>query len=715
MSDHDHDHKHVDDGHSPRKRRRLGSVSHTTHNARDHKEQRLRHETNYRDEYRELFNDHVTQTVAQTQPSTSDEAMVHSRRQLGASLWSHTEKAALFTALDRVGRHDLPGIAAAVATKTQPEVRAFLTLLRDPRHVKLTLRHVPAAADIDGVCAATLEDAADALAWYQETLEAAQEQKRHGEYWLITPEAAAKIEGAVRAQDDVPTAQDAGRPGPQAPSPDPPPNTRGRGAAGACVFCKARKKKCDRQSPCAYCVRFDVQCVYPHHAPAPAPARHDDADHKKMPLAVPEAALLRPETMLQLSRDIFMNRSPDFPSPWLHWSQYTSELASAPSMYRTAFTDFHTLAVSITRRLVQTTVAQASSRLRAQRHRNTKRAKPMITLRDAYSAIDVLGLERNGHERWRGAPRRCGLQVFTHRYTPKKGKLKHNLSWINVEQALSSTHASDEAQANQSDASIEPDNYKLRMARSGTPLPMHRLTLSDHENDAEHTDMSEDDDSETSDQSEESDLYNLAHRAPQAHKRSPSVASHPATHEQKSHSDTIENFDHAASKEEEDTLCRLLGIQTPVEGTPPDAEDQEHLDVDLDEKITAAPENWERYFDFQMPWERYTTPVPEAQLLANQKAASPMPKLPDTATHSPESDYDNASRMESTERLASRRHESTTETELQARGTNAYAAWRREDFGESDEEVQSTSSESEIEPTEHLVAQSIESGNASVN
>ncbi|KAH7385235.1 hypothetical protein DE146DRAFT_194714 [Phaeosphaeria sp. MPI-PUGE-AT-0046c] len=702
----------LDDGHSPRKRRRLGSASHTRRHARGH-----RQGDNYRDEYRVLFNDHVTQTVSRA-PSggRGSETMGHFSGQLGVSQWSATEKAAFFAALDRVGRHDLAGIAAAVATKTQPEVAAFLALLHDAAArrgpAKLTLCHIPAAVDVGGTCAEQLDDAADALAWYQECLEAAQEQQRHGDYWLITPNIAAEIEGAVRQQDDGAAGHHGTNSrGRQTPSSDLPLDKRGRGIAGACVLCKERKKKCDRKSPCAYCIKSGVQCSYSQQAPAAT--RHDDADHHTASLAIPEAALLRPDMMLKLSRDIFMNRSTDFPSPWLHWSQYTSELATEPSIYRTAFNDFHTLVASVTRRLVQTAIAQATSRLRAQRHRNTKSVTPFIKLRDAYSAIHVLGLARNGHERWRRVPRRCGLKVFTHKYVPKRGREKRELSWSEVEQALSFDMMSDGARASQSDASIEPDDYKSRMARSGTPLPMHNLTLSDPESGLEHTDPSEDDDSVFSEQSVDDDPQVSARSPPLSGElvsTSPSIPSDSATHEGSSNLQTAQDFDHAASKEEEDALCRLLGFQAPAKSAPPSDSDQEDLHMNLDEKITTAPKDWEQYCVYQAPWERHTTPVSDTRMLANQKPANPMPGYPITTTHSPESDLGNVSNASSTERLSGRRHEGVAETELHARGTNAYAAWRKADFAQSDPEMESSSSESETVPMEDKIAQSVESG-----
>jgi RNA polymerase I-specific transcription initiation factor RRN5 len=148
-------------------------------------------------------------------------------------------------------------------------------------------------------------------------------------------------------------------------------------------------------------------------------------------LAVPEATLLQPKMMLTLSKDIFMNRSAGFPSHWPHWSHYTSELATEPSIYRTAFNDFHRLVISVTKRMVQTAIIQATSRLRAQRLRGKKGLLPFVKTRDVYTAIDVLGMKRNGSERWRGVARRCGLKVFSSKTTPK-GKRRREVPWSDL-------------------------------------------------------------------------------------------------------------------------------------------------------------------------------------------------------------------------------------------------------------------------------------------
>jgi RNA polymerase I-specific transcription initiation factor RRN5 len=125
----------------------------------------------------------------------------HYSKQVGSVRWSATEQAVFFAALERLGRDDIAGIAKAIGTKTTAETRDFLVLLHDAAaaqgDAKLTLRDIPAAVDIGRACGEQLDRAGDALAWYQERLEASQEQERYGDYWLITPPIAEDIEAAI--------------------------------------------------------------------------------------------------------------------------------------------------------------------------------------------------------------------------------------------------------------------------------------------------------------------------------------------------------------------------------------------------------------------------------------------------------------------------------------------------------------------------------------
>jgi hypothetical protein len=130
-----------------------------------------------------------------------DDSVKYYSNQVGSVLWSSAEQATFFAALERLGKDDLPGIARAITTKTEAEARDFLVLLQDAASkqgdAKVTLRDLPAAIEIGSPCSSQLDEAADALAWYQEMLEATQEQERYGDYWLITPQLCDEIEDAV--------------------------------------------------------------------------------------------------------------------------------------------------------------------------------------------------------------------------------------------------------------------------------------------------------------------------------------------------------------------------------------------------------------------------------------------------------------------------------------------------------------------------------------
>jgi RNA polymerase I-specific transcription initiation factor RRN5 len=146
-----------------------------------------------------LYNEDVER--AATRFDTSAEGHQYSKRQIGASTWLAREQATFFAALARLGGDDVPGIAGAIGTKSIPETQELLLLLQDAAtkqgDAKVTLRDIPAAIEVGDECNEQLELAGEALAWYQETFEANEEKVRFGDYWLITPDIAGKIEGAL--------------------------------------------------------------------------------------------------------------------------------------------------------------------------------------------------------------------------------------------------------------------------------------------------------------------------------------------------------------------------------------------------------------------------------------------------------------------------------------------------------------------------------------
>lgn len=403
--------------------------------------------------------------------------------------------------------------------------------------------------------------------------------------------------------------------------------------------------------------------------------------------SIPEATLLNAKTMLTLSRDLFMNRSPDFPSPWPHWSEYTSELASDPSIYRTAFNDFHALAVSVAKRLVHTTIMQTESRLRSRRPRARHDVLPYIKRRDVLAAVDVLGLKRDGNDRWKGVARRCGLQVLTSTST-SRGKRKRVVSWDEVERIMSADVSRDSRPATDFESSTQPEDFAGRAARSGTPLPMHNLTLSDS---YDHSGL----DSVMGDH-DDNDDEELAERQQGRFTSVPHDIEMDGPHQQLR---TLEDFDREASRQEEHALWDMLGLEprSDIGFTIPDEETH-----DLEsEKLTSRDRDWQHTTLYRAYWEDNKAP-PASKFLFNPKSVSPMPATRDSSRSTSGSMSDDSS----TSGIQRPRRKAPKEVELRARGATAYAALQGEDLGDSNRE-ESSSSEDDEDDDEDVMEQDI--------
>ncbi|KAF2846593.1 hypothetical protein T440DRAFT_501644 [Plenodomus tracheiphilus IPT5] len=654
---------------TPRKRRRLESIDPS----------RIRNyyfEGKYNDAYRILYNEHVHRAAARFE---SLETVQHYTAQIGASIWLSTEQSIFFAALERLGKDDAPGIAKAVGTKSIPEVQELLLLLHDAatKHVdaKVMLRDIPAAIDIGEDCNEQLDTLAEALAWYQEMHEASEEQAKFGEYWLITSDIAAKIEGALnpdrsRAASSIP------------PSGAETPRRGGRVLVGACASCKLHKQKCDRGTPCGNCVRRKIdECIYPKTPaksgpePSTGPAIVDNPVIDVLQ-AIPEARLLNVDVMLTLSRTLFMNRSPSISSPWPHWSEIVSDLAEEPAIYRSAFRDFHTLVVSVTKRLVQTSITQATSRLRSQRQRTKNGVMPLVKRRDVLAALDVVGMKKNGQERWQGVARRCALRVIQGRPERVGGRtFRREVSWSEVERIMAPDTLLAEPFLTDTEVSEGPSpTFKRRAARSGTPLPMERLALSDShsESDMEHSNA----DSDVS--MLDGPPHSFARQSTQPrdlHGRYTSLAPTVGDAKVNMAHITIEEFDHKVSRQEERALRETLSIQAPSEDEPElGAGTLEEDGFEQAEKIVTEVNGWRSWMEYRHQWEEFMEPVPQEQFAANRK---PLPLTLHTAMVS--SDQINAVPDEknyssSDDGMARHRRKPLKSIELRTQDPRAYAA-----------------------------------------
>ncbi|KAF2622316.1 hypothetical protein BU25DRAFT_495227 [Macroventuria anomochaeta] len=676
-------------------------------------------EGKYSDAYRVLFNGDVSRAAARFE---STDGLQHYATQYGASVWSGKEQATLFAALGRLGRDDAAGIAQAIGTKTVTETRELLLLLEDAavehRDVGMTLRDIPAAIEVGQECTEELDVMAEALAWYQEQWEVSEEQKRCGDYWLITPAVAEDMEAAINGPSRAASTR------PTTPAEPGTPHA-GPGITGSCVRCKHHKIRCDRKVPCTNCARLKrkVACKYKRSKrnvlsvdlTPQAPTMEEAQDQAPQPgipaqsqilQAIPQASLLHAENMLSLSKDLFMNRSPDLPSPWPHWSAYASEQVPEPSILRTAFNDFHALAVSVTKRLMQTAILEATSRLRSQRRRTKKGVMPLVKTRDVLSAIDVLGMKRNGRSQWTGAARRCNVRVFDEQRTTRFKIKQREISWDQAEQilglydAVTAPSASD-ARATGSAADSEDEKaFRQRAARHGTPLPMEHLSLSNSDSDVETEDDAAGSDSASSDDRDEELTDSVKHQIRDSIDRSSSAEPGEATQDHVRGKQTLEQFDQEASRREEEALCNLLGFTTTIKQKSPHGDGSEVDSDDGLENFVTSADDWRNWTEYHATWEEHQTPVPSARFAANQqpRKTTPASRL--------NTDSDASSTASGSPQQT--KHNFTGVVELRVRDPRTYAAMQNHASGIHSDSAKSDLSGSDDDMDADVPAQSVE-------
>ena len=253
--------------------------------------------------------------------------------QLGLTSWSSIEKQQFFEALSRLGRHDLPGIAERIGSKSEIEIQHYIHLLQAAQKTRqskgrrsaMEFAEHEAAVEISQPCCHAQEEAADAIALRQERTEQHREEMKWGSNWDITPSLAWKMR---RVRDGDP----------------------------------------------------------------------DSATVPKF------AHLLHMSNWLALSERAFMNSS----IPGNNWSNIDDK---PPSMWATAFDDFHSLAVSITRRLVSSTLFFSMSRIRAKKELIPS-TRNIVRKQDVEAAVASLGMSPNSKEMWATCARRLRLDVY---------------------------------------------------------------------------------------------------------------------------------------------------------------------------------------------------------------------------------------------------------------------------------------------------------------
>ncbi|MCJ1346268.1 hypothetical protein MMC31_004483 [Peltigera leucophlebia] len=335
------------------------------------------------------------------------------------------------------------------------------------------------------------------------------------------------------------------------------------------------------------------------------PRAHKEDGHVDHHRDVPAAELLNLNCFLELSKNVFMNSTTEEDN----WRSYCGEKIPVSIMY-SAFSDIHALAVSITKRLISTSLFIAMSRLRHTR----KRVGHNVHSKDIKAALDILGMKHNSREFWTRVARRCRLTVFG----GNKSRSGPKLSYDEVERRLSATWGKKQRksarQLNRNDdgqSGSEGTGENEAIAGSeesalSTGLNSDDQAASDIENTSkENTHTPSDADSDSLFSSADGSILALSEEGQVSD-------SEDMTEDEQQGIDPdlyAEALDSRASQSEEQSIWKMLGREPPANvilmpekvAIPRPIQPQRRSGNDLDD--------WRAWTDFAPEWETYKNPI----------------------------------------------------------------------------------------------------------
>lgn len=312
--------------------------------------------------------------------------------------------------------------------------------------------------------------------------------------------------------------------------------------------------------------------------------------------ALPPATLLNLKRFLTVSKRFFMNSS----IPENNWRTHT-ERRQSPTIMNTAFSDFHTLSVSLTRRIVQSCLFIALSRLRATTALGHYIPRRHVKRQDVIAALNVLGMKANGRNIWAGIARKHRLRVYDNvGYRQVLGK---RYSYDEVEQILD--YDDIKARGRSRAASLD-ESYRSISSEDDSNEP----SPEDASSDPVSSDSPSPDDYGSSESSDDTDLPQ-----PPSH-RGDKHARNQERHEQ-AQDIYAEALDQQASRKEEQHLWELLGEDPAAKMNTEDVQLPKApypQRKDRDDLI-----DWRVWVDYAEEWETYGSPVPESGFAGNRK------------------------------------------------------------------------------------------------
>ncbi|KAI6826041.1 hypothetical protein KC340_g10462 [Hortaea werneckii] len=328
------------------------------------------------------------------------------------------------------------------------------------------------------------------------------------------------------------------------------------------------------------------------------------------PLTRPPSSveLLHPHAFLTLSRTLFMN-APAVSG--ISWHDFENESLTDPGIFHTAFDDFHSLAVNLTRRFVQAAIFQTMTRLRTSGASRSKWApKPEVTATDVQAVMRTLHKLASWQSYWAKLPRRLGLGVYTDSKDYRDGRpgtkvgVKLTYREVEAELGIESSGIEDKAA---DDVFLDEDDYdsdEFTDANDEGDRPYAddetaRLGPDDVDEDDE---IPKFDNTETKHEPEENDEIQPTSKK---RKRALSPASFARVE-----TEYLENLDQRASNAEEARLCDWLQITPPANRSE---RPEGQLTAPSFPRSERNPQSdWRRKTNYQAEWEYFADGIPKS-------------------------------------------------------------------------------------------------------
>ncbi|KAE8444488.1 hypothetical protein EG329_000472 [Mollisiaceae sp. DMI_Dod_QoI] len=335
--------------------------------------------------------------------------------------------------------------------------------------------------------------------------------------------------------------------------------------------------------------------------------RREDGGEEALDAVLPAGNLFIFKNWLELSRRVFMNSGT--PREEDNWESL-AEPGETPGVRATAFEDFHSLTVNITKKLLSTTLFCTMSRLRSGNYHYVKVSE--ITADDVEAAVNILGLKSNSDQFWLDCARRNTLEVIDDGEIAEERNAV-SLSYDDVERELRSSKRSRSRSLGHHEQPRSSSQASSRQeAAYSSPSEMDHEDNEDFESDS----STHEDDQSDPDSPELTDPDSPTLKAPVDDMTTRAQRRQAAEHAQEVYAEAL---DKQASQTEEARLWALVDQDPPFEietdseelerpkGIRPDAEDGR---------------SWRDHLEYWSPWETMRTPVPKSAFERNRERKS---------------------------------------------------------------------------------------------